>query len=215
MDPKETNEIGALAAAKFLKKSGLSDVVLSRIWDLSDPTGKGFLTKESFFVSLKLIGLAQEGSDISLKNIYNVLSKPPRVVKLLPAESTDWSMKPEKRQQYEQLFDSLGPMNGLLPGAKVRITLLNSKLPMDTLGRIWDLADQDRDGSLDKHEFCVAMHLVYEALDKRAIPAVLPPQLQRNYGSQTQQPQNGGGFDAFGNGAADGGGFVANFPTDI
>ncbi|XP_035913025.1 epidermal growth factor receptor substrate 15-like 1 isoform X5 [Anopheles stephensi] len=223
LDPKETNEIGALAAAKFLKKSGLSDVVLSRIWDLSDPTGKGFLTKEGFFVSLKLIGLAQEGSDISLKNIYNVLSKPPRVgdlpkppaqVKLLPAESTDWSMKPEKRQQYEQLFDSLGPMNGLLPGAKVRVTLLNSKLPMDTLGRIWDLADQDRDGSLDKHEFCVAMHLVYEALDKRAIPAVLPPQLQRNYSSQTQA-QNGGGFDAFGNGAADGGGFVANFPTDI
>ncbi|XP_052892338.1 epidermal growth factor receptor substrate 15-like 1 isoform X2 [Anopheles moucheti] len=223
LDPKETNEIAALAAAKFLKKSGLSDVVLSRIWDLSDPTGKGYLTKEGFFVSLKLIGLAQEGSDISLKNVYYVLSKPPKVgdlpkppaqVKLLPAESTDWSMKPEKRQQYEQLFDSLGPMNGLLPGAKVRVTLMNSKLPLDTLGRIWDLADQDRDGSLDKHEFCVAMHLVYEALDKRAIPAILPPQLQRNYGSQTAQ-NGAGGFDAFGNGVADGGGFVANFPTDI
>uniref|UniRef100_A0A182WH78 Epidermal growth factor receptor substrate 15-like 1 n=1 Tax=Anopheles minimus TaxID=112268 RepID=A0A182WH78_9DIPT len=223
LDPKETNEIGALAAAKFLKKSGLSDVVLSRIWDLSDPTGKGFLTKEGFFVSLKLIGLAQEGSDISLKNVYHVLAKPPKVgdlpkppaqVKLLPAESTDWSMKPEKRQQYEQLFDSLGPMNGLLPGAKVRVTLMNSKLPLDTLGRIWDLADQDRDGSLDKHEFCVAMHLVYEALDKRAIPAILPPQLQRNYGGQTAQ-NGAGGFDAFGSGAADGGGFVANFPSDI
>ncbi|XP_040163350.1 epidermal growth factor receptor substrate 15-like 1 isoform X3 [Anopheles arabiensis] len=223
LDPKEANEIGALDAAKFLKKSGLSDVVLSRIWDLSDPNGKGFLTKEGFFVSLKLIGLAQEGSEINLKNIYNVLSKPPKVgdlpkvpaqVKLLPVESTDWSMKPEKRQQYEQLFDSLGPMNGLLPGAKVRMTLMNSKLPVETLGRIWDLADQDRDGSLDKHEFCVAMHLVYEALDKRAIPAMLPPQLQRNYAPQP--PQNGGGFDAFGGGAADGaGGFVANFPSDI
>uniref|UniRef100_A0A182JUQ1 Epidermal growth factor receptor substrate 15-like 1 n=1 Tax=Anopheles christyi TaxID=43041 RepID=A0A182JUQ1_9DIPT len=221
LDPKEANEIGALDAAKFLKKSGLSDVVLSRIWDLSDPNGKGYLSKEGFFVSLKLIGLAQEGSEINLKNIYNVLSKPPKVgdlpkvpaqVKLLPVESTDWSMKPEKRQQYEQLFDSLGPMNGLLPGAKVRMTLMNSKLPVETLGRIWDLADQDRDGSLDKHEFCVAMHLVYEALDKRAIPAVLPPQLQRNYGNQ---PAQNGGFDAFGGGAADGGGFVANFPSDI
>uniref|UniRef100_A0A182PFS9 Epidermal growth factor receptor substrate 15-like 1 n=1 Tax=Anopheles epiroticus TaxID=199890 RepID=A0A182PFS9_9DIPT len=222
LDPKELNEIGALDAAKFLKKSGLSDVVLSRIWDLSDPNGKGFLTKEGFFVSLKLIGLAQEGSEINLKNIYNVLSKPPKVgdlpkvpaqVKLLPVESTDWSMKPEKRQQYEQLFDSLGPMNGLLPGAKVRMTLMNSKLPVETLGRIWDLADQDRDGSLDKHEFCVAMHLVYEALDKRAIPAVLPPQLQRNYSAPPGQ--NGGGFDAFGSGGDGGGGFVANFPSDI
>ncbi|XP_055539041.1 epidermal growth factor receptor substrate 15-like 1 isoform X2 [Wyeomyia smithii] len=218
LDPKATNEIGALDAAKFLKKSGLSDVVLSRIWDLSDPTGRGFLTKEGFFVALKLIGLAQEGSEINMKNIYNELPKPPKVgdlpkvpaqVKLVPTENSDWSIKPEKRQQYEQLFETLGPMNGLLPGAKVRNTLMNSKLPVDTLGRIWDLADQDRDGSLDKHEFCVAMHLVYEALDKRAIPATLPPQLQRNAQSNTQ---NDNGFDAFGSGD---GGFVANFPTDI
>lgn len=80
LDPKATNEIGALDAAKFLKKSGLSDVVLSRVWDLSDPSGRGFLTKEGFFVALKLIGLAQEGSEINIKNIYNVLSKPPKVV---------------------------------------------------------------------------------------------------------------------------------------
>ncbi|XP_053694497.1 epidermal growth factor receptor substrate 15-like 1 isoform X2 [Sabethes cyaneus] len=218
LDPKATNEIGAHDAAKFLKKSGLSDVVLSRIWDLSDPTGRGFLTKEGFFVALKLIGLAQEGSEFNMKNIYNELPKPPKVgdlpkvpaqVKLVPTENSDWSIKPEKRQQYEQLFDSLGPLNGLLPGAKVRTTLMNSKLPVDTLGRIWDLADQDRDGSLDKHEFCVAMHLVYEALDKRAIPATLPPQLQRNAQSSAN---NDNGFDAFGSGE---GGFVANFPTDI
>ncbi|XP_062547688.1 epidermal growth factor receptor substrate 15-like 1 isoform X2 [Armigeres subalbatus] len=220
LDPKETNEIGALDAAKFLKKSGLSDVVLSRIWDQSDPSGRGFLTKEGFFVALKLIGLAQEGSEFNIKNIYNELPKPPKVgdlpkvpaqVKLVPTENTDWSMKPEKRQQYEQLFESLGPMNGLLPGAKVRNTLMNSKLPVDTLGRIWDLADQDRDGSLDKHEFCVAMHLVYEALDKRAIPATLPPQLQRN--AQNTTSNTNGSFDAFGSGGD--GGFVANFPTDI
>ncbi|XP_055636494.1 epidermal growth factor receptor substrate 15-like 1 isoform X2 [Toxorhynchites rutilus septentrionalis] len=218
LDPKEANEIGALDAAKFLKKSGLSDVVLSRVWDLSDPNGRGFLNKEGFFVALKLIGLAQEGSDINMKNIFKELQKPPKVgdlpkvpaqIKLVSTENTDWSMKPEKRQQYEQLFESLGPMSGLLPGAKVRTTLMNSKLPVDTLGRIWDLADQDRDGSLDKHEFCVAMHLVYEALDKRAIPAVLPPQLQRNAPAAIA---NDNSFDAFGNGD---GGFVANFPTDI
>ncbi|XP_058451145.1 epidermal growth factor receptor substrate 15-like 1 isoform X2 [Malaya genurostris] len=220
LDPKETNEIGALDAAKFLKKSGLSDVVLSRIWDQSDPSGRGFLSKEGFFVALKLIGLAQEGSEFNMKNIYNELPKPPKVgdlpkvpaqVKLVATENSDWSIKPEKKQQYEQLFESLGPMNGLLPGAKVRNTLMNSKLPVDTLGRIWDLADQDRDGSLDRHEFCVAMHLVYEALDKRAIPATLPPQLQRN-ASNIANNNNNNGFDAFGSGD---GGFVANFPTDI
>lgn len=33
--------------------------------------------------------------------------------------------------------------------------LLNSKLPVDILGRIWDLSDVDKDGFLDKDEFAV------------------------------------------------------------
>lgn len=43
----------------------------------------------------------------------------------------------------------------MIPGNKVRGVLLDSKLPLDTLSKIWDLADQDKDGSLDKHEFIV------------------------------------------------------------
>lgn len=33
--------------------------------------------------------------------------------------------------------------------------LLNSKLPVDVLGRIWDLSDIDNDGQLDADEFAV------------------------------------------------------------
>jgi Cytoskeletal-regulatory complex EF hand len=33
--------------------------------------------------------------------------------------------------------------------------MMNSKLPLPTLGKIWDLADADKDGMLDKHEFTV------------------------------------------------------------
>lgn len=32
---------------------------------------------------------------------------------------------------------------------------MESKLPLPTLGKIWDLADQDKDGMLDRHEFIV------------------------------------------------------------
>lgn len=32
---------------------------------------------------------------------------------------------------------------------------MESKLPLETLGKIWDLADQDKDGMLDRHEFIV------------------------------------------------------------
>ena len=33
---------------------------------------------------------------------------------------------------------------------KVRNVMLGSKLPMSILGKIWDLADQDKDGNLDR-----------------------------------------------------------------
>lgn len=56
---------------------------------------------------------------------------------------------------------------------------MESKLPIEVLGRIWDLADQDRDGSLDKHEFIVAWHLVVVALGRRIVPETLPPILAR------------------------------------
>lgn len=84
---------------------------------------------------------------------------------------------------------------------------MDSKLPFDVLSKIWDLADQDKDGSLDRHEFLVAMHLVYQALDKKAIPAALPVELQRQ-----QTPSS---INSFGGGGDSDAGFVANFPTDI
>ena len=48
--------------------------------------------------------------------------------------------------------------------------MMGSKLPMSMLGKIWDLADQDKDGMLDRYEFTVAMHLVYRSLQGDLIP---------------------------------------------
>lgn len=67
----------------------------------------------------------------------------------------DWTIKPTERAKYDQLFDSLQPSNGYIPGNKVKGVLMDSKLPLDTLGKIWDLADMDKDGMLDRHEFIV------------------------------------------------------------
>ena len=37
--------------------------------------------------------------------------------------------------------------------SQVRNVMMGSKLPMSMLGKIWDLADQDKDGSLDRFEY--------------------------------------------------------------
>lgn len=116
--------------------------------------------------------------------------KPPPPASISPSPSpiptaslisggSDWSIKPNERAKYDQLFDSLQPLNGMIPGNKVKGVLMESKLPLETLGKIWDLADYDKDGMLDRHEFVVAMHLVYKALEKHAVPATLPPELMK------------------------------------
>ncbi|GAB1602230.1 epidermal growth factor receptor substrate 15-like 1 isoform X2 [Argonauta hians] len=187
-DPTNTGSIGALDAARFLKKSSLKENVLSQIWDLSDPTGKGYLEKPGFFIALKLIAVAQIGHDISLGRLPSdtpppnlgpvepVLS-PPEVVMSPPPHSTgtNWVVLPPEKAKYDKLFDSLQPVNGLASGDKVKPVLLNSKLPVDILGHIWDLSDVDKDGFLDKDEFAVAMHLVYSALENTPVPTTLPP----------------------------------------
>jgi epidermal growth factor receptor substrate 15 len=79
VDPSNQGSVGALDAAKFLKKSGLSDVILSKVWDLSDPAGKGYLNKGGFFVALKLVSLAQTGKDVNMVNITADVP-PPKMV---------------------------------------------------------------------------------------------------------------------------------------
>lgn len=120
--------------------------------------------------------------------------------------NTDWSIKPSDRSKYEQIFHNLKPVNGLIPGNKVKGVLMDSKLPLETLGKIWDLADQDKDGSLDKHEFIVAMHLVHQELAKRTVPNILPPELHR----PAPETSTNNGF-----GSNDDSGFIANFPKEM
>uniref|UniRef100_A0A8C5GCV5 Epidermal growth factor receptor substrate 15-like 1 n=1 Tax=Gouania willdenowi TaxID=441366 RepID=A0A8C5GCV5_GOUWI len=183
LDLGNTGKISAGDAAQFLKKSGLSDSTLGKIWDLADSERKGYLDKRGFFIALRLVASAQGGNDISLNNLNQNLAAPKFVAtssSSSPSSSspdTQWAIRHEEKGKFEGIFESLSPVKGLLPGEKVRPVLLNSKLPLDVLGKIWDLSDVDKDGYLDKDEFTVAMHLVYRAMEKEPVPSSLPASL--------------------------------------
>lgn len=55
--------------------------------------------------------------------------------------------------------------------------MLNSNLPAKVLNKIWSLADIDQDGSLDRDEFALAMHLVQVKLKDYELPPRLPVHL--------------------------------------
>ena len=94
-----------------------------------------------------------------------------------------WRLCPQP--QYDEIFFSSGPVNGKLTGAVARNVLMSTGVPVDTLGRIWELADMDRDGELDGEEFAVAMHLINLVLAGGEVPvqlavSMIPPS-KRNF----------------------------------
>ncbi|XP_042562858.1 epidermal growth factor receptor substrate 15-like 1 isoform X2 [Clupea harengus] len=185
VDPANTGKVGAAEAAQFLKRSGLSDSTLGKIWELSDTDRKGYLDKRGFFVALRLVASAQSGNDVSHNSLNQAVPAPKfrdtgsPSLSSAPPLSTDssWTVRSDERAKFDGIFESLCPVKGLLSGDKVKPVLINSKLPLDVLGRIWDLSDVDKDGHLDKDEFTVAMHLVYRAMEKEVVPATLPSSL--------------------------------------
>ncbi|XP_058615423.1 epidermal growth factor receptor substrate 15-like 1 isoform X6 [Onychostoma macrolepis] len=184
VDPGNTGRVGPTEAALFLKKSGLPDIMLGKIWDLADPDGKGFLDKQGFYVALRLVACAQSGHDISISSLNLPVPAPkfkdhgsPSLSSVTSTNESHWAVRPEEKSKFDGIFESLAPVNGLLSGDKVKPVLINSKLPVDVLGKVWDLSDIDKDGHLDKDEFAVAMHLVYRALEKEPVPSVLPSSL--------------------------------------
>lgn len=47
------------------------------------------------------------------------------------------SPQPEEKNKFDGIFESLAPVKGLLSGEKVRPVLINSKLPLDVLGKVF------------------------------------------------------------------------------
>lgn len=77
----------------------------------------------------------------------------------------------------DELFNELKPVDGKITGAAAKAEMVKSKLPNSVLGKIWKLADVDRDGMLDDDEFALAMHLISVKLGGHDLPPHLPPHL--------------------------------------
>lgn len=67
--------------------------------------------------------------------------------------SINWSIPKENLDNYKVVYNSLNPIDGKLAGSKVKPYMMNSKLPVDILTKVWDLSDIDQDGFLNMKEF--------------------------------------------------------------
>ncbi|KZO99514.1 hypothetical protein CALVIDRAFT_534506 [Calocera viscosa TUFC12733] len=85
----------------------------------------------------------------------------------------------EDRAKFTRIFAQSGPVGGLLSGEKARDVFLKSKLPVDTLGQIWALADTQSRGALDLTDFILGMYFIQSTMNKSlsSLPSTLPAEL--------------------------------------
>ena len=81
------------------------------------------------------------------------------------------------RYKYDEIFQSLNPINGKITGAAAKAEMVKSRLPNFALGKVWKLSDIDRDGMLDADEFALSMHLINIKMEGHDIPTNLPDHL--------------------------------------
>ncbi|KAI6164280.1 hypothetical protein EDD17DRAFT_1885190 [Pisolithus thermaeus] len=193
----DKQKIGILTgdvAVKVFGGSKLPSTVLGEIWNLADEEDNGYLTKKGVAIALRLIGHAQKGDKVD-KSLF---SKPGPLATIegvhapLVQQSTGMSiptsppptpglppLTPQDRAKFNRLFQSCGPVGGLLSSDKARDVFVKSKLPVDTLSQIWALCDTHDRGALDSADFTIAMYLIQTAMSGKLpfMPTTLPPGL--------------------------------------
>ncbi|XP_065649069.1 ralBP1-associated Eps domain-containing protein 1 isoform X2 [Hydra vulgaris] len=92
----------------------------------------------------------------------------------LDSEVDAWQINDEQREYYTNQFINLNPENGFVKGPLAREFFLKSNLPTETLSKIWNLSDLDKDYALNLEEFCIAMHLVVAVRHGMELPSFLP-----------------------------------------
>lgn len=91
-------------------------------------------------------------------------------------DDLEWIVTRDK-PTYDEIFFTLSPVSGKVSGAMAKKEMVKSKLPNTVLGKIWKLADVDKDGFLDDEEFALANHLIKVKLEGHELPAELPKHL--------------------------------------
>jgi epidermal growth factor receptor substrate 15 len=88
-------------------------------------------------------------------------------------------ISPQEKASYDSLFNKVDTLGrGFITGEQAVQFFIDSGLGEDVLAGIWDLADINSEGQLNREEFAVAMYLIRQQRKPGTpLPATLPPNL--------------------------------------
>ena len=92
-----------------------------------------------------------------------------------------WAISPQDKARFDQIYATVDTQNrGYITGEQAVGFFSNARLPEDALAQIWDLADINSEGQLNRDEFAVAMYLIKQQRSKRDGRDILPQSLPSN-----------------------------------
>ncbi|KAJ3225721.1 hypothetical protein HK099_006334 [Clydaea vesicula] len=180
----------------FLVKSKLPQNTLRDIWNMVDEQKTGSLTQNGFYKILKLIALSQQNKTATIANLSQHANFPffegveyPKLNRTFSINSPSapangagtivYALSNEEKERYKQAFLSCNPVNGLVNGDKAKEFFLKSNLPVESLIKIWNLADSNATGALNLQQFMVAFFFIMRTKTGsiQTIPNSVPPAL--------------------------------------
>ncbi|KAJ7470374.1 hypothetical protein FB451DRAFT_1253535 [Mycena latifolia] len=199
-DPQKLGALTGEVAVKVFGGANLPPTVLGEIWQIADESNNGWLSQKGVAMAVRLMGHAQKGEKVSPA----LLTKPgplPTIAGITPlvAQGTGASrakspqpslppFTPQDKSKFHALFLKSGPVDGLLSGEKAQEIFIKSKLPNETLGLIWNLADTQDRGQLDSTDFAIGMYLIQATMTGQlsSIPNALPPGFYQQVAGHSQ-----------------------------
>lgn len=122
--------IGPNDARPFFSQLGLPAPVLGQIWNEANGAKTEALSREDFFVALRLAALAQQGQPVVREAATT--SREPLVPRLA---AVPWVLAPAQAANFDQVFRA-AQENGFVSGAKARELFLSYGLPkLDLKGK--------------------------------------------------------------------------------
>ncbi|OJD31879.1 uba ts-n domain-containing protein [Diplodia corticola] len=188
----DTEQMGVVTgevAVKFFERTKLPPQILGEIWQIADTENRGLLTSSGFCQVLRLIGHFQAGKAPTPELAFQpgplpkFDSSPPSgpaapgpIQPQMSGPIRVPPLAPERAAQYAALFEKSGAVNGVLPGETAKNIFEKARLPNETLGRVWALADTEQRGALGVTEFIIAMHLIQSLSSgaMKGLPSSLP-----------------------------------------
>ncbi|KAG3053781.1 hypothetical protein PC128_g2938 [Phytophthora cactorum] len=207
VDDQRRNTINGQQAVAFFARSHVDKTILREVWSIADAQRRSELSRNEFYVAMRLISMAQRGEQVSVQRFFQLAAMqyplpamegvpPPQQQPVQPqtqmhAPQQDfgsvhqqptgsYALTADEKSKYDIVFQQYDTdHDGFLMGAEAVALFQMSGLDRNLLRDIWSMADVTQDSKLSVQEFYVAMHLIV-CVSKRGLP--MPPTLPRELG---------------------------------